>query len=59
MTIVHIYGRSRTKFAKLFPEAIFEGYECNIKYAYFSFKNKVSKNKIQTICDNNKIWCII
>lgn len=55
MTTVQIFGRSRFEFAKLFPTATFEGYECNIRYAYFSFKNKESGAKIQAICDNEKI----
>ena len=55
MITIRIFGRSRFKFSKLFPEAIFEGYECNIRYAYFSFKNKISKNKIKSICDSEKI----
>jgi hypothetical protein len=49
MTKVMIYGRSRFAFAKLFPDAIFEGYECNIRFAYFTFKNKISEAKIKRI----------
>ena len=59
MTTVKIFGRSRFRFAKLFPEATFEGYEYNIKYAYFSFKKKISKNKIKSLCDREKINYII
>jgi hypothetical protein len=55
MITVRIFGRSRFEFAELFPEANFEGYEYNIRYAYFAFKNKISKNKIQTLCDSKKI----
>lgn len=55
MITIKIYGRSRFKFAKLFPEATFEGYECNIRYCYFSFKKKISKSKIESICANEKI----
>ncbi len=59
MTTVQIFGRSRFKFANLFPDATFEGYECNIRYAYFSFKKKISSNKIKFICDSAKIKFII
>lgn len=55
MTTIMTYGRNRDKFQKLFPDAKFEGYECNIRFAYFSFKNKVSKTKIQAICEREKI----
>ena len=54
-TTIMTYGRNRFKFSKLFPDAIFEGYECNIRFAYFTFKNKISKTKIQAICDMEKI----
>jgi hypothetical protein len=55
MTTIMTYGRNRDKFQKLFADAKFEGYECNIRFAYFSFKNKVSKTKIQAICEIEKI----
>lgn len=55
MKTVQTFGRNRFKFQKLFPEAIFEGYEYNIKYCYFSFKSKISKDKIQRLCDSEKI----
>ena len=58
MTTVQIYGRSRFKFAKLFPMAIFEGYECNIKFAYFTIKTKISGTKIKGICETEKITII-
>ena len=59
MTKVRIFGRSRFKFAKLFPEATFEGYECNIKYAYFSFKGEMDTQKFKETCDSNKIKFVI
>lgn len=54
---IQIYGRSREKFEKLFPQAIFEGYECNIRYAYYTIKGMSSKS-ILGICDHNKISVI-
>jgi hypothetical protein len=50
---VKIYGRSRFKFANLFPKAHFEGYECNIRFCYFSLKEKISI--LKNICINEKI----
>lgn len=50
---LRIYGRSRTKFAALFPEAEFLGYECNIRYCYFLIKTSIQK--IKWICDVNNI----
>lgn len=55
MTSIQIYGRNRAKFQSLFPQAIFEGYECNIRFCYFSFKNKISHSLIQRECKSNKI----
>jgi hypothetical protein len=49
-----IFGRSRFKFQKLFPAAKFEGYECNIKYAYFTIKLK-DKSRIIRICEAENI----
>ena len=51
---IMIYGRSRFKFHKLFPETKFEGYECNIKYAYFTIKLK-DKSRIMRICEAENI----
>ena len=55
MITVETFGRNRFKFQKLFPEATFEGYECNIRYCYFSFKHKISRSKIMNICNSEKI----
>ena len=55
MKTIKTFGRNRFKFQKLFPEAVFEGYECNIRYCFFSFKNKISKSLIQRICDSENI----
>lgn len=55
MKKVKTFGRNRFKFQKLFPEAIFEGYECNIHYCYFTFKGKISKSLIENICRSEKI----
>lgn len=49
-----IYGRDRNKFQKLFPNAIFEGYECSIRFAWF-FLKKETISKVENICYNNKI----
>jgi hypothetical protein len=50
---IQIYGRSRQKFQKLFPNAVFEGYECNIRFAYF--KLKISDATLHNICTHEKI----
>jgi putative NADPH-quinone reductase len=55
MITVVTFGRNRFKFQKLFPEAIFEGYEYNIKYCHFTFKNKISMASIKRICQSEKI----
>ena len=58
MTTLKTFGRNRFRFQKLFPDAIFEGYECNIKYCFFSFKRKTgiySKTLIKRICDSENI----
>jgi len=55
MKEIMIYGRARQKFQLLFPDAIFEGYECGIRFCYFRFKKYISDNKIKNICENNKI----
>lgn len=52
---VQIYGRSRLRFEKLFPKAKFKGYECNVRFAYFTFKEKISKSKILRLCEIGKI----
>jgi len=59
MITVETFGRNRFKFQKLFPEAIFEGYEYNIKYCHFTFKGKISMAKIKSICQSEKIKAII
>lgn len=51
---IMIYGRNRFKFKKLFPEAKFEGYECNIRYCYFTIKLK-DKSRILRICQSENI----
>jgi hypothetical protein len=51
---IMLYGRSRQKFAKLFPDAKFEGYECNIRYCYFTIKLK-DKARIMRICEAENI----
>lgn len=55
MTTVQIFGRSRNKFEQAFPDAKFEGYECNARYCYFRFIKKMSDNTIKKICEVNKI----
>ena len=59
MTTVMIFGRSRFEFAKLFPEATFEGYECNIRFCYFSFRKNISVSKIEKLCSDHKIKIIV
>jgi len=48
-----IYGRARNKFIKLFPAAKFEGYECNIRFGWYTLKEPISK--IKKLCKIEKI----
>ena len=50
---VRIYGRSRSKFQKCFPDAIFNGYECNIRFCYFYIK--IALESLRNICKNENI----
>ena len=54
---IQIYGRSRKKFSELFPSAKFEGYECNIRFCYFSGIRE-SVNKIIQLCKSENITII-
>jgi hypothetical protein len=49
-----IYGRNRFKFQDLFPDAKFEGYECNITFGYFTIPKK-RLSQITRECGNAKI----
>ena len=51
--LIQIYGRSCQKFQRVFPDAEFEGYECNIRFAFF--KLKISESVLRNICANEKI----
>jgi len=53
---VKIYGRSRFNFQNLFPSARFEGYECNIRFCYFTLN--AIKSVVERVCSTNKIKII-
>lgn len=41
--LTRVYGRSRKSFQREFPLAVFEGYECGCKFAWFSCYLPISK----------------